>query len=283
MTASSKSAPWRAIPGSRAKIAVISKDSSIDPVGACVGMRGVRVQAVVQELQGERIDIIPWNGDPATFIVNALAPAEVSKVVLDEETHRVEVVVPDDQLSLAIGRRGQNVRLASQLTGWQIDILTEQEESERRQKEFAERTQLFMESLDVDETDRATAGVGRLRQHRGRGLCADPRSGRDRGLRRGHRRRAASRARQYIEQKNAVFDAKRRELGVDDEVADVEGLSTAMLVRLGENGIKTLEDLAGCASDDLLGYVENKGTERVRVPGALDGFDLTAMTSTPSS
>src|ERR1700716_773468 len=139
-------------PGSRAKIAVISKDSSIDPVGACVGMRGVRVQAVVQELQGERIDIIPWNGDPATFIVNALAPAEVSKVVLDEETRRVEVVVPDDQLSLAIGRRGQNVRLGSQLTGWQIDILTEQEESERRQKEFAERTQLFMEALDVDET-----------------------------------------------------------------------------------------------------------------------------------
>src|SRR5512147_455871 len=125
-------------PGSRAKIAVISKDSSIDPVGACVGMRGVRVQAVVQELQGERIDIIPWNPDPATFIVNALAPAEVSKVVLDEETHRVEVVVPDDQLSLAIGRRGQNVRLASQLTGWQIDIMTESQESERRQREIAE-------------------------------------------------------------------------------------------------------------------------------------------------
>src|SRR3982075_4274073 len=138
-------------PGSRAKIAVISKDSSIDPVGACVGMRGVRVQAVVQELQGERIDIIPWNGDPATFIVNALAPAEVSKVVLDEETRRVEVVVPDDQLSLAIGRRGQNVRLGSQLTGWQIDILTEQEESERRQKEFTQRSNLFMEALDVDE------------------------------------------------------------------------------------------------------------------------------------
>src|SRR5881397_386583 len=138
-------------PGSRAKIAVISKDSSIDPVGACVGMRGVRVQAVVQELQGERIDIIPWNPDPATFIVNALAPAEVSKVVLDEDTHRVEVVVPDEQLSLAIGRRGQNVRLASQLTSWQIDIMTEAEESERRQKEFATRTELFMNLLDVDK------------------------------------------------------------------------------------------------------------------------------------
>ena len=138
-------------PGSRAKIAVISKDSSIDPVGACVGMRGARVQAVVNELQGEKVDIIQWNPDAATFIVNALAPAEVTKVVLDEDSNRIEVVVPESQLSLAIGRRGQNVRLASQLTGWDIDILTEQEESERRQKEFAERTQLFMEALDVDE------------------------------------------------------------------------------------------------------------------------------------
>src|ERR1700742_509402 len=138
-------------PGSRAKIAVISRDSSVDPVGACVGMRGSRVQAVVTELQGEKIDIIPWSPDIATFVVNALAPAEVTKVVLDEESNRIEVVVPESQLSLAIGRRGQNVRLASQLTGWDIDILTEQEESERRQKEFAERTQLLMDSLDVDE------------------------------------------------------------------------------------------------------------------------------------
>ena len=164
-------------PGSRAKIAVISKDSSIDPVGACVGMRGVRVQAVVQELQGERIDIIPWSGEAATFIVNALAPAEVSKVVLDEDTHRVEVVVPDEQLSLAIGRRGQNVRLASQLTGWQIDILTEAEESERRQKEFAERTQLFMESLDVDETVAQLLASEGFADNRRRGLCAAERTG----------------------------------------------------------------------------------------------------------
>ena len=163
-------------PGSRAKIAVISKDSSIDPVGACVGMRGVRVQAVVQELQGERIDIIPWSSEAATFIVNALAPAEVTKVVLDEDTHRVEVVVPDEQLSLAIGRRGQNVRLASQLTGWQIDILTEAEESERRQKEFAERTKLFMEGAGRRRDHRATPGVRRLRDHRGRRLCAAQRT-----------------------------------------------------------------------------------------------------------
>jgi N utilization substance protein A len=263
-------------PGSRAKIAVISKDSSIDPVGACVGMRGVRVQAVVQELQGERIDIIPWNGDPATFIVNALAPAEVSKVVLDEDTRRVEVVVPDDQLSLAIGRRGQNVRLASQLTGWQIDILTEQEESERRQKEFAERTQLFMEALDVDET------IAQLLASEGFASVEDVayvplhELAEIEGFDEETAEELQTRAVNYIDQKNAEFDAKRRELGVEDEVAEVEGLTPAMLVSLGENGIKTLEDLAGCASDDLLGYVENKGNERVRVPGALEGFDLEA-------
>jgi N utilization substance protein A len=261
-------------PGSRAKIAVISKDSSIDPVGACVGMRGVRVQAVVQELQGERIDIIPWNGDPATFIVNALAPAEVSKVVLDEDTRRVEVVVPDDQLSLAIGRRGQNVRLASQLTGWQIDILTEQEESERRQKEFAERTQLFMEALDVDET------IAQLLASEGFASVEDVayvplhELAEIEGFDEETAEELQNRAVNHIEQKNAEFDAKRRELGVEDEVAEVEGLTPAMLVSLGENAIKTLEDLAGCASDDLLGYVENKGNERVRVPGALERFDL---------
>lgn len=263
-------------PGSRAKIAVISKDSSIDPVGACVGMRGVRVQAVVQELQGERIDIIPWNADPATFIVNALAPAEVTKVVLDEETRRVEVVVPDDQLSLAIGRRGQNVRLASQLTGWQIDILTEQEESERRQKEFAERTQLFMQTLDVDET------IAQLLASEGFGSVEDVAyvplqelAGIE-GFDEDTAQELQTRALNHIDEKNAQFEAQRRELGVEDEVAEVGSLTPAMLVKLGENGIKTLEDLAGCASDDLLGYVENKGTERVRVPGALDGFDLGA-------
>jgi N utilization substance protein A len=263
-------------PGSRAKIAVISKDSSIDPVGACVGMRGVRVQAVVQELQGERIDIIPWNGDPATFIVNALAPAEVSKVVLDEETRRVEVVVPDDQLSLAIGRRGQNVRLASQLTSWQIDILTEQEESERRQKEFAERTQLFMQALDVDET------IAQLLASEGFASVEDVayvpvhELAEIEGFDEDTAQELQARAQSHIDEKNAAMEARRRELGVEDEVAEVEQLTPAMLVKLGESGIKTLEDLAGCASDDLLGYVENKGNERIRVPGGLDGFDLSA-------
>ena len=261
-------------PGSRAKIGVISKDSSIDPVGACVGMRGVRVQAVVQELQGERIDIIPWSPEPATFIVNALAPAEVSKIVLDEDTNRVEVVVPDNQLSLAIGRRGQNVRLGSQLTGWQIDILTEQEESERRQKEFADRTQLFVEALDVDETiaqllasegfanveDVAYVAVHELSEIEGfDDETAEELQGRALG---------------HIDEKNAALEAKRVELGVDNELAELEALAPAMLVAIGENDIKNTEDLAGCVSDDLLGYVETKNNERVRVPGALEGFDV---------
>ncbi|HEY1836909.1 MAG TPA: transcription termination factor NusA [Rhizomicrobium sp.] len=264
-------------PGSRAKIAVISKDSSIDPVGACVGMRGVRVQAVVQELQGERIDIIPWSSEPATFIVNALAPAEVSKVVLDEDTHRTEVVVPDEQLSLAIGRRGQNVRLASQLTGWQLDILTEAEESERRQKEFAERTTLFMESLDVDET------VAQLLASEGFATIEDvafvplDELSAVEGFDEDTAQELQTRATEFIEARNKEMDDKRKELGVTDDVLEVDGVTAAIAVALGEAGIKTLEDLAGCATDDLIGYYEqNKEKERVRVPGALDSFNLTA-------
>jgi N utilization substance protein A len=268
-------------PGSRAKIAVISKDSSIDPVGACVGMRGVRVQAVVQELQGERIDIIPWSPEPATFIVNALAPAEVSKVVLDEDTHRVEVVVPDEQLSLGIGRRGQNVRLASQLTGWQIDILTEAEESERRQKEFTQRSALFMESLDVDETvaqllasegfasieDVAYVDVGDLAQIE----AFDEETAQE----------LQNRAIEFIEARNKELDDKRIALGVTDDVLEVEGVTPLLAVALGEGEIKTLEDLAGAATDELLGYYETGKdsagkTERTRVPGALEGFNLSA-------
>jgi N utilization substance protein A len=263
-------------PGSRAKIAVISKDSSIDPVGACVGMRGVRVQAVVQELQGERIDIIPWSGEAATFIVNALAPAEVSKVVLDEDTARVEVVVPDDQLSLAIGRRGQNVRLASQLTGWQIDILTEQEESERRQKEFAERTQLFIEALDVDETIAQLLASEGFANVEDVAYVALHELAEIEGFDDETAEELQARALGHIEKKNEELEARRVELGVADDLAEIPELTPAMLVALGENGIKTLEDFAGCASDDLLGYVEQHGKERVRVPGALDGFEITA-------
>jgi len=261
-------------PGSRAKIAVTSRDSSIDPVGACVGMRGSRVQAVVQELQGEKIDIIPWSVDEATFIVNALQPAEVVKVVLDEDSERIEVVVPDDQLSLAIGRRGQNVRLASQLTGWDIDILTEAEESERRQKEFAERTDLFMNALDVDEV------VGQLLASEGfRNVeelaYVDPSELTSiEGFDIDTATEIQTRANEYLAQLEAAQEARRVELGVQDELREIDGITTPMLVAFGENDIKTIEDLAGCATDDLVGWTEGKGPEAVKNSGYLDGFDV---------
>ena len=261
-------------PGSRAKIAVISRDSSIDPVGACVGMRGSRVQAVVGELQGEKIDIIPWSPDVATFIVNALQPAEVAKVVLDEEAERIEVVVPDDQLSLAIGRRGQNVRLASQLTGWDIDILTEAEESERRQKEFVERTKTFMDALDVDEV------VGQLLASEGFRSVEEltyvdlSELASIEGFDEETAAEIQNRAINHLAERDAAFDARRRELGVADEMKDVPGLTLPMLVKLGENDVKSIEDLAGCATDDLVGWTERKGSEAIKNAGFLDGFEM---------
>src|SRR4051812_43874750 len=261
-------------PGSRAKIAVISRDSSIDPVGACVGMRGSRVQAVVGELQGEKIDIIPWSPDVATFIVNALQPAEVSKVVLDEDSERIEVVVPEAQLSLAIGRRGQNVRLASQLTGWDIDILTEAEESERRQKEFVARTQTFMTALNVDEV------VGQLLASEGFRTVeevayvdvSDVAS--IEGFDEDTAAEIQNRARAYLSEIEAELDGKRKALGVEDDLKEVEGVTTAMLVALGENEVKSVEDLAGCATDDLVGWTERKDGEAIKNAGYLDAFDL---------
>jgi transcription termination/antitermination protein NusA len=261
-------------PGSRAKMAVVSNDSSIDPVGACVGMRGSRVQAVVAELQGEKIDIIQWSGDEATFLVNALAPAEVSKVVMDEEAGRVEVVVPDEQLSLAIGRRGQNVRLASQLTGWQVDIITEAQDSERRQREFAERTALFQEALDVDEV------IAQLLVTEGFATVEDvayvepDEIATIEGFDEDTAEEIQARARDFLEKEAAEFDAKRRELGVEDPVLEVEGMTLPIAVALGENGVKTLEDLAGLVPDDIRGYYETKDGERVREPGYLDEFNL---------
>jgi N utilization substance protein A len=265
-------------PGSRAKIAVVSREGSIDPVGACVGMRGSRVQAVVNELQGEKIDIIPWSADAATFIVNALQPAEVVKVVLDEDSSRIEVVVPDDQLSLAIGRRGQNVRLASQLTGWDIDILTEKEESERRQKEFQDRTQAFMAALDVDETvgqllasegfrsveELAFVDVGELANIEG---FDEDTAG-----------EIQNRARDHINRLEAELDEKRRSLGVADDLKEIEGMTTQMMVKLGENGVKTVEDFADCATDDLTGWSErNAAGETVKHAGFFDGLDISAQ------
>ncbi len=260
--------------GSRAKMAVLSNDGSIDPVGACVGMRGSRVQAVVAELQGEKIDIIQWNPDEATFLVNALAPAEVSKVVMDEEDERVEVVVPDEQLSLAIGRRGQNVRLASQLTGWQIDIMTESQESERRQREFTERTALFQEALDVDEVIAqllVTEGFASVEDV----AYVEPREiASIEGFDEDTAEELQARARENLDKFAAELDAKRQELGVEDGVLDVEGVTLPMAVALGEGGVKTLEDLADLSTDEIRGAYENRGGERVRVPGALESFGL---------
>ncbi|MGG7645331.1 transcription termination factor NusA [Rhodovulum sp. YNF3179] len=261
-------------PGSRAKIAVISYDSGIDPVGACVGMRGSRVQAVVNELQGEKIDIIPWNEDQPTFLVNALQPAEVSKVVLDEEAERIEVVVPDEQLSLAIGRRGQNVRLASQLTGLDIDIMTETEESEKRQAEFAERTSMFMETLDLDEffaqllvsegfatlEEVAYVDIDEL-------LVID-------GVDEDTANELQTRARECLEEINRKALDHARELGVEDSLVEFDGLTPQMIEVLAQDGIKTLEDFATCADWELAGGWTTVDGERVKDEGLLEKFDV---------
>ncbi|WP_448586299.1 transcription termination factor NusA [Thermaurantiacus sp.] len=259
-------------PGSRAKIAVFSHDSSIDPVGACVGMRGSRVQAVVQELAGEKIDIIPWSADTATFVVNALQPAQVTKVVIDEEENHLEVIVPDEQLSLAIGRRGQNVRLAGQLTGHQIDIMTEAAESEKRQKEFIERSELFQRELDVDETlaqllvAEGFTSLEEVAYVERDELAAI--QGFDEDLADELQRRAED----AIERREAALREQRRALGVEDALAEIPGLTEAMLVRLGQKGIRTLDDLADLSTDELIA----KPDKRRDIPaGVLASFNLT--------
>ncbi len=261
-------------PGSRAKIAVISYDNSIDPVGACVGMRGSRVQAVVNELQGEKIDIIPWNEDQPTFLVNALQPAEVSKVVLDEEAERIEVVVPDEQLSLAIGRRGQNVRLASQLTGLDIDILTEAEESERRQAEFAERTRMFMETLDVEEVIAqllVTEGFTNLEEvayvEVDELLVIE-------GFDEDTVAELQARAREYLDAMNRKALESAKEMGVEDSLIDFDGLTPQMLEALGKDGVKTLEDFATCADWELAGGWTTENGERIKDDGLLEPFEV---------
>jgi N utilization substance protein A len=261
-------------PGSRAKIAVVSYDNSIDPVGACVGMRGSRVQAVVNELQGEKIDIIPWNQDMPTFLVNALQPAEVSKVVLDEEAGKIEVVVPEEQLSLAIGRRGQNVRLASQLTGLDIDIMTEEEESKRRQAEFESRTKLFMDTLDLDEffaqllvaegftnlEEVAYVEIDEL-------LVID-------GVDEGTAGELQARARDFLEAQARKAIEHAKELGVEDSLFNFEGLTPQMIEALAEDGVKTLEDFATCADWELAGGWTTVKGERVKDEGVLEKFEV---------
>ena len=261
-------------PGSRAKIAVYSNDGSIDPVGACVGMRGSRVQAVVNELQGERIDIIPFTEDAATFIVNALQPAEVAKVVLDEDENRIEVVVPDEQLSLAIGRRGQNVRLASQLSGWAIDILTEEQESERRQKEFQERSELFLKALDIDEMIAqllVSEGFQTLEEV---GYVAQDELSSIDGFDEETAAELQARAREYLERQAAEQDETRKAAGVEDAVLEIEGVTLPMAVEFGKNDIKSVDDVAGLIPDDLRGYNEMKDGEKVHEDGILETFGL---------
>ena len=261
-------------PGSRAKIGVISYDNSIDPVGACVGMRGSRVQAVVNELQGEKIDIIPWNEDPATFLVNALQPAEVAKVVIDEENNRIEVVVPDGQLSLAIGRRGQNVRLASQLTGLDIDILTEEEESQRRQAEFAERTKLFVEALDLDEFfAQLLVSEGFTNLEEVAYVDLDELEAIE-GVDASTASELQARARDYIEAQNRQALDSARALGVEDSLINFEGLTPQMLEALGKDGVKTLEDFATCADWELAGGWTTVNGERVKDEGLLEKFEM---------
>ena len=240
-------------------------------------MRGSRVQAVVAELQGEKIDIIPWQPDAASFIVNALQPAEVAKVVLDEDAERIEVVVPDEQLSLAIGRRGQNVRLASQLTGWDIDILTEEEESARRQKEFVERSNLFMESLDVDEmVGQVLASEGFTSIEEVAYVDAEEVSSIE-GFDEETAAEIQTRAREHLDRIEAENDEKRKNLGVADEIREVPGITTAMMVALGEEGIKSMEDFAGCASDDLVGWRERKDGETTFHDGVLTPFGVSRV------
>jgi N utilization substance protein A len=261
-------------PGSRAKIAVISYDGGIDPVGACVGMRGSRVQAVVNELQGEKIDIIPWNEDQPTFLVNALQPAEVSKVVLDEEAGKIEVVVPDEQLSLAIGRRGQNVRLASQLTNLDIDIITESEDSIRRQKEFEERTALFMETLDLDEFFAqllVSEGFTNLEEvayvELDELLTID-------GVDEGTAEELQARARDVLEEQARKAYEAAKELGVEDSLFEFEGLTPQMVLALAEDGVKSLEDFATCADWELAGGWTTVDGQRVKDDGLLEAFDV---------
>ena len=254
-------------PGSRAKISVLSRDPSIDPVGACVGLRGSRVQAVVTELQGEKVEIIPFEEDPVAFVVNALAPAEVAKVVMDEIAGRMEVVVPDDQLSLAIGRRGQNVRLASQLTGWYIDILTEADESERRQEEFKNRSTRFMEALNIDDViahllvaegfasveDIAETPVDELAQIQGfdENIAAE----------------LINRSIEFVEAEASRIEGELAKLKVADDLMSFEYLSMAMILQLANNGILTRDDLAELDSEELVGFLKDEGIDDETVAG----------------
>jgi N utilization substance protein A len=261
--------------GSRAKIAVYTDDGAIDPVGACVGMRGSRVQAVVNELQGEKIDIIKWSPDIANLAISSLSPAEVLKVVMDEDQNKIEVVVSEAHLSLAIGRRGQNVKLATELTGWEIDILTEDEDSAKRQQDFNEKSKNFVDLLDVDET------LSQLLVSEGFSSVEEiVESDKDElmsieGFDEDIVAELIERAEKSIEKVEKENIEILNNLNVDESLTNFSYLNKSMLVKLAQNEIKTLDDFAGLTTDDLLGYFEDKHDKNSRVPGLLEEFGLT--------
>ena len=262
-------------PGSRAKIAVSTDDNSIDPVGACVGMRGSRVQAVVNELQGEKIDIINWSENVANLAIASLSPAEVLKVVLDEDQNKIEVVVSDEHLSLAIGRRGQNVKLATELTGWDIDILTEEEESSKRQEDFNTKSKLFVESLDVDETLAqllVSEGFGAVEEildsDRSELLAIE-------GFEEEIVDELIERSKKFANEKEIQNDQKLEALNVSKDLLEFNLLTKTMIVTLAENNIKTLEEFAGLTTDDLLGYFEDRHDKNSKIKGILENYNLT--------
>jgi len=262
-------------PGSRAKICVYSKDSSIDPVGACVGMRGSRVQSVVNELHGEKIDIVNYSEDTATLVVSALSPAEIQKVIIDDQNRRIEVILTDENLSKAIGRRGQNVRLASKLMDFEIDILTVKEESEKRQLEFKEKTQIFIKNLEVDET------LGQLLVAEGLSSIEEINQssledlGKIEGLDESTAKELKERAAEYLIKEKENITKKLNELGVEEALINLKGITPGMLLTLGEKKVSKLKDFAELSTDEIVGGYDEKNGKRFKIDGYLEEFALT--------
>ena len=262
-------------PGSRAKICVHSKDSSLDPVGACVGMRGSRVQTIVNELQGEKIDIIKWTEDLPTLVAESLSPAEIQKVLIDEQNKRIEVILTEENLSKAIGRRGQNVRLASKLINYEIDILTDKEDSERRQAEFKERTELFIKGLEVDETlgqllvSENFQNIEEIAQSSVENISKID------GIEETTAQELIERGKEYLEKEKKEISEKLKKLGVEDSLIKLSGMTQGMLVVLGEKNIKKLKDFADLSSDELIGGMDEIKGKRIKINGYLEDFNLT--------
>ena len=261
-------------PGSRAKICVKAVDTSLDPVGACVGMRGSRVQAVVNELQGEKIDIVNWSEDPAILVSNALSPAEVLRVNVDTERKKLDVILSEDNLSKAIGRRGQNVRLATKLMNYEINIMTDQEDSERRQIEFKEKTENFVKNLELDET------LGQLLVAEGFSTIDDIKDSsaenllKIEGIEEDTAKALIERAKEFYERDQEDISKRIKELGLEESLINLKGLTPGMLVTLGEKKILTLENFADLASDELTGGYDVVRGSKIKIEGYLEDFAL---------